>query len=221
MKVNLKEETDLIRTIIDLFYFSVDVPGCDPYREYLYVYLRDQPIWHNLRFWNAAFFYALTKDKSSKTKLEHSRRRSSSSVAVKSNDESESNKNALKCREGNPSRSVSESSLSSSNSSENAKTNDLESLGKLKKCNRAKSSSMIASRGDSLDIDEKKVQQNYSFSQLGSLTSSLHAFGVSKDLCCEFLKKQCQVVHLTKEQEKMLYENMYRLYRETDPWRTE
>lgn len=201
---------------------SVDVPGCDPYREYLYVYLRDQPIWHNLRFWNAAFFYALTKDKSSKTKLETSRRRSSSSVAVKSIDESESNKNALKCREGNPSRSVSESSLSSSNSSENAKSNvDLELLGNLKKCNRAKSSSMIASRGDSLDIDEKKVQQNYSFSQLGSLTSSLHAFGVSKDLCCEFLKKQCQVVHLTKEQEKMLYENMYRLYRETDPWRTE
>ncbi|CAO1422709.1 unnamed protein product [Diamesa serratosioi] len=201
------------------FYHEVDVPGCDPYREYLYVYLRDQPIWHNLRFWNAAFFYALTKDKSSKTKFEHSRRRSSSSVAVKSVDD-ESNKNALKCRDGNQSRSVSESSLSSSNSSENAKSTDLELLGKLKKCNRAKSSSMIA-RGDSLDIDEKKIQQNYSFSQLGSLTSSLHAFGVSKDLCCEFLKKQCQVVHLTKEQEKMLYENMYRLYRETDPWRTE
>lgn len=151
--------------------------------------------------------------------MENSRRRSSSSVAVKSVDD-ESNKNALKCREGNSSHSVSESSLSSSNSSENAKSNDLESLGKLKKCNRAKSSSMIA-RGDSLDIDENKIQQNYSFSQLGSLTSSLHAFGVSKDLCCEFLKKQCQVVHLTKEQEKMLYENMYRLYRETDPWRTE
>lgn len=38
---------------------SVDVPGCAPYREYLYHYLRAQPIWQSLRFWNAAFFDAL------------------------------------------------------------------------------------------------------------------------------------------------------------------
>lgn len=35
------------------------MPGIEPYREYLYIYLRDQPIWHSLRFWNAAFFDAL------------------------------------------------------------------------------------------------------------------------------------------------------------------
>ena len=38
---------------------SVDVPGCEPYKEYLYTYLKDQTIWHSLRFWNAAFFDAL------------------------------------------------------------------------------------------------------------------------------------------------------------------
>lgn len=38
---------------------SVDVPGCAPYNEYLYHYLRAQPIWQSLRFWNAAFFDAL------------------------------------------------------------------------------------------------------------------------------------------------------------------
>lgn len=37
----------------------MDVPGCDPYREYLSVYLREQPIWHSLRFWNAALFDTL------------------------------------------------------------------------------------------------------------------------------------------------------------------
>lgn len=42
---------------------SVDVPGCEPYREYLYTYLRDQPIWHSLRFWNAAFFDALQTER--------------------------------------------------------------------------------------------------------------------------------------------------------------
>lgn len=35
--------------------FPVEVPGCEPYREYLYTYLRDQPIWQSLRFWSAAF----------------------------------------------------------------------------------------------------------------------------------------------------------------------
>lgn len=42
----------------------VDVPGCEPYREYLYTYLRDQPIWHALRFWNAAFFDAVQCERS-------------------------------------------------------------------------------------------------------------------------------------------------------------
>jgi hypothetical protein len=41
------------------FYHEVDVPGCEPYREYLYTFLREQKIWHTLRFWNAAFFDAL------------------------------------------------------------------------------------------------------------------------------------------------------------------
>lgn len=41
------------------FYHEVDVPGCEPFREYLSAYLRDQPIWQSLRFWNAAFFDAL------------------------------------------------------------------------------------------------------------------------------------------------------------------
>lgn len=70
----------------------------------------------------------------------------------------------------------------------------------------------------------------------------MHAFGLNRDLCCEFLKKQCHILNLTKgeynnnnnnksvtskyfpikkylEQEKLLYDNVTRLYRETDPWR--
>ncbi|KAJ6626438.1 hypothetical protein Bhyg_17776, partial [Pseudolycoriella hygida] len=41
------------------FFHEIDVPGCAPYNEYLYHYLRAQPIWQSLRFWNAAFFDAL------------------------------------------------------------------------------------------------------------------------------------------------------------------
>lgn len=41
------------------FYHEVEVPGCEPFKEYLSAYLKDQPIWQSLRFWNAAFFDAL------------------------------------------------------------------------------------------------------------------------------------------------------------------
>lgn len=34
---------------------TVEVPGCDPYREYLYSLLRQQPIWQLSRFWNTVF----------------------------------------------------------------------------------------------------------------------------------------------------------------------
>lgn len=33
----------------------VEVPGCDPYREYLFSSLRQQPIWQLARFWNTVF----------------------------------------------------------------------------------------------------------------------------------------------------------------------
>lgn len=38
-----------------LFCFLVEVPGCEPYREYLFISLRQQPIWQQPRFWNAIF----------------------------------------------------------------------------------------------------------------------------------------------------------------------
>lgn len=44
--------------------FLVEVPGCIAYREYLYSYLRYQPIWHALRFWNAAYFDAVQCERS-------------------------------------------------------------------------------------------------------------------------------------------------------------
>ena len=38
---------------------TVQVPGVEPYREYLYTNLRVQPIWTSMRFWTAAFFDAV------------------------------------------------------------------------------------------------------------------------------------------------------------------
>lgn len=34
-----------------------------PKKHYLYSYLKDQPIWQSLRFWNAAFFIAVQNER--------------------------------------------------------------------------------------------------------------------------------------------------------------
>lgn len=45
------------------------MPGCDPYREYLFSFMRQQPIWHSLRFWNAAFYDAVQKERDHRMSL--------------------------------------------------------------------------------------------------------------------------------------------------------
>lgn len=140
------------------------MPGCDPYREYLFNYLRDQPIFHTLRFWNAALFYALQKDKVPKaSEIEGGSRKSSSSVQLKEMDEG---KDALTNKE--PSRSISESSLSSSSSAEKTAS---EGRSKYKAgARRARSKSTMGLDGDDNKaevVDEKKSQDNMAFSHLG------------------------------------------------------
>lgn len=171
------------------YYQEVEVPGCDPYREYLFNYLRDQPIWHTLRFWNAALFYALQKDKVPKittasTSFDNmARKYSSSSMQLKTLNEEDSPKDALNMdskqqtilrRE--PSRSISESSLSTSSSttssSETGRTTDssLRFRTVTRKANRTRSSiGASAADEDNADVDERKLQDNtnVAFSQLG------------------------------------------------------
>ncbi|XP_076298019.1 uncharacterized protein KIAA0513-like isoform X1 [Lasioglossum baleicum] len=131
------------------FYHEVEVPGLEPYREYLYTHLRVQPIWTSMRFWTAAFFDAV-------------------------------------------------------------------------QCERA--SKPVPPRPKSLDqeaiaAEDRRFQANIVFGQLGTFTCNMHAFGLSRTLCLEFLRKQCVIANLTKEQEKMLRDNIERMYNETEPWR--
>ncbi|PSN46294.1 hypothetical protein C0J52_12856 [Blattella germanica] len=109
------------------FYHEVDVPGCEPYKEYLYTYLKDQTIWHSLRFWNAAFFDALQCERVHRPVVTR----------------------------------------------EDIQHNSLEAI-----------------------TDEKQYQENITFGQLGTFTCNMHAFGLSKELCAEFLRKQCTIANL-------------------------
>ncbi|XP_055643491.1 uncharacterized protein KIAA0513 isoform X2 [Toxorhynchites rutilus septentrionalis] len=173
------------------FYHDIDVPGCEPYREYLYTYLRDQPIWHSLRFWNAAFFDSL------QTERKHQPvppTKSTPTVIM-----SQSNQQ-LKFDEAN---------------SSNNKLGVPES-----EHNERSSSTSACDRTDPLDLrEDKKYHQNLSFGQLGSFTCNMHAFGLSRELCYDFLMKQCIIANLNVEQQKLLKDNVDRMYRETDPWR--
>uniref|UniRef100_A0A336LLH1 CSON011440 protein n=1 Tax=Culicoides sonorensis TaxID=179676 RepID=A0A336LLH1_CULSO len=154
------------------FYHEVDVPGCEPYPEYLYTYLKDQTIWHSLRFWNAAFFDALQSQR------------------------------AQRCGTSN----VPNNQKKHEDSSMNKSAND--------------GSSIDSVTYNEIDLEEEKqFLQNITFGQLGTFTCNMHAFGLGRDLTNEFLRKQCTINNLTKEQVQLLQDNVNRMYRETDPWR--
>lgn len=46
-----------------MFVSIVEVPGCESYRQYLYIFMRQQPIWYIQRFWGAAFFEAVQSER--------------------------------------------------------------------------------------------------------------------------------------------------------------
>uniref|UniRef100_A0A3B5R8L5 KIAA0513 n=1 Tax=Xiphophorus maculatus TaxID=8083 RepID=A0A3B5R8L5_XIPMA len=98
---------------------------------YLYTHLKQQPIWHTLRFWNAAFFDAVH-------------------------------------------------------------------------CERTKRSPTTREKWHHLTPKEReeslKIDENITFGQLGTFTHNMLAFGLSKKLCNDFLKKQAVIGNLNEGQ---------------------
>ncbi|XP_053675145.1 uncharacterized protein KIAA0513 [Anopheles nili] len=181
------------------FYHDIDVPGCDPYREYLYTYLRDQPIWQTLRFWNAAFFDALQTERKHRPvppTVKHSPNAAPGQV-----------KGSAKGGVMDPFAGLTEDGMMSGAT---LAVPEMERSSSTSACDRT----------DPAELQEDKhYHQNLSFGQLGSFTCNMHAFGLSRALCNEFLLKQSVIANLSPEQQKLLQENVDRMYRETDPWR--
>ncbi|KAM6936862.1 uncharacterized protein KIAA0513 homolog [Xenentodon cancila] len=109
---------------------------------YLYTHLRQQPIWHTLRFWNAAFFDAV-----------HCERKKRSPTT------------------------------------------------------REKWCHMTQEERD----DSSKIDENIAFGQLGTFTHNMLAFGLSKKLCNDFLKKQAIIGNLNEEQYKLLTDHIEKM----------
>lgn len=169
------------------------MPGIEPYREYLYLYLRDQPIWHSLRFWNSAFFDALQCERANKPIPTMGRQRKlSAAAAAAAAGEEEADTDVV------------------DTASDGAKSKILPGGDAAAELERKRH-----------EIDEdQRFQQNITFGQLGTFTCNMHAFGLSRELCLEFLRKQCTIANLGAEHEKLLKDNILRMYRETDKWRT-
>uniref|UniRef100_A0A669BZT6 KIAA0513 n=1 Tax=Oreochromis niloticus TaxID=8128 RepID=A0A669BZT6_ORENI len=109
---------------------------------YLYTHLKQQPIWHTLRFWNAAFFDAVH-------------------------------------------------------------------------CERKKRSPTTREKWCHMTDEEKKdsykIDENIAFGQLGTFTHNMLAFGLSRKLCNDFLKKQAVIGNLNEEQYKLLTEHIEKM----------
>uniref|UniRef100_A0A3B3ZCD2 SBF1/SBF2 domain-containing protein n=1 Tax=Periophthalmus magnuspinnatus TaxID=409849 RepID=A0A3B3ZCD2_9GOBI len=120
---------------------------------YLYTHLKQQPIWHTLRFWNAAFFDAV-----------HCERKKRSPTTRLQNE-------------------------------------------KDKKERKTKWCHMSQQEKD----DNSKIDENIAFGQLGTFTHNMLAFGLSKKLCNDFLKKQAVIGNLNEEQYKLLTEHIEKM----------
>ncbi|XP_047207302.1 uncharacterized protein KIAA0513 homolog isoform X1 [Girardinichthys multiradiatus] len=119
---------------------------------YLYTHLKQQPIWHTLRFWNAAFFDAVH--------CERTKRSPTTSGAQ-----------------------------------------DAEKDKREKWCH------MTQEERD----DSSKIDENIAFGQLGTFTHNMLAFGLSKKLCNDFLKKQAVIGNLNEEQYKLLSDHIEKM----------
>ncbi|KAG1963873.1 uncharacterized protein KIAA0513 homolog isoform X1 [Pimephales promelas] len=116
---------------------------------YLYTHLKQQPIWHTLRFWNAAFFDAV-----------HCERNKRSPTTRRTAEE--------------------------------------------EKDEREKWCHMTQEEKD----DSSRFDENITFGQLGTFTHNMVAFGLSKKLCNDFLKKQAVIGNLNEEQNKLLCDHI-------------
>lgn len=56
--------------------------------------------------------------------------------------------------------------------------------------------------------DSSRIEENITFGQLGTFTHNMLAFGLSKKLCNDFLKKQAIIGNLNEEQYKLLSEHI-------------
>ncbi|KAI8038146.1 uncharacterized protein KIAA0513 [Drosophila gunungcola] len=197
-----------------LFYHEVEVPGCDPYREYLFSSLRQQPIWQQARFWNAIFHDALQAEREHKgqSQLRRQQRRQQKQLAQQNQQnqqgaEAPASKSQRKHGGGDSSSSSSHQAVQPQppTPATPATTGPIAA-------NRRQSKTSLT------QPQSVREHEDFAFRQLGALTCNMHSLGTSQELCLDFLKKNVVALNLSKDKAKLIRDNIYRMYHETQLW---
>ncbi|XP_054083434.1 uncharacterized protein LOC105217887 isoform X2 [Zeugodacus cucurbitae] len=221
----------LIMNTCFIFYNEIEVPGCEPYRQYLYIFMRQQPIWYSQRFWGAAFFEAVQSERDHrlamrKRRAERKQRNKAqfiTKIAVESN-----------LTEHAPAEATNEIALSTdvpvdgeiastSSSSHHGNNVALKVLSTKKSASQtsaedtsavggagasAESTALVGASSVAATADKQHTHldphsiENIVFRQLGAFTCNMHSLGLPQDMCLEFLKKQSATASHTLSKEK-------------------
>ncbi|XP_030381196.1 uncharacterized protein KIAA0513 [Scaptodrosophila lebanonensis] len=190
-----------------LFYHEVEVPGSEPYREYLFISLRQQPIWQQLRFWNATFHDSLQSEREHR----HSarlRRQERRQQKQKQRDEATGAGAGAGAGDISLAKSMRKQAADSSSSSSHHSNAAVQTNAKeMRKQSKA-----------SICPQAAKDQEDIAFRQLGAFTCNMHSLGTTQELSLEFLKKHVVALNLSKDKAKLIRDNIYRMYHETELW---
>ncbi|EDW11719.1 uncharacterized protein KIAA0513 [Drosophila mojavensis] len=189
-----------------LFYHEVEVPGCEPYREYLFISLRQQPLWQQPRFWNTIFHDSMQAEREHRLRAQLRRQQRKQAKQQQRQAEADATvtvEAVAAAAEATPARKHGADSPSSSShqiAPPAAATNR-----KSSKCSLGQSQSA-------------KEQEDIAFRQLSAFTCNMHILGTTQDVCLDFLKKHVVALNLPKDKAKLIRDNVYRMYHETELW---
>ncbi|XP_062129776.1 uncharacterized protein KIAA0513 [Drosophila sulfurigaster albostrigata] len=189
-----------------LFYHEVEVPGCDPYREYLFVSMRTQPIWQKMRFWNAAFLDAIQSEREHRHTKQLRRQQRCQSKQKHRLAIVETSRDA---RDMNMTMSTPKLESTSSSSHHGAATTTTISKHNLR-----------SNKGNLIMQGEQPVKdrEDIVFRQLSAFTCNMHSLGASHEMCIDFLMKNLIVHNLSHDKAKLIRDNINRMYQETKLW---
>ncbi|XP_016964593.1 uncharacterized protein KIAA0513 [Drosophila biarmipes] len=194
-----------------LFYHEVEVPGCDPYREYLFSSLRQQPIWQQARFWNAIFHDALQAEREHRGQSQMRRQKRRQQKQQQRQAAGAAGSGAADVPTSK-SKKGGDSSSSSSHQAVQPATPAAPASTASVPANRRPSKTSLT------QAPSVREQEDIAFRQLAALTCNMHSLGTSQELCLDFLKKNVVALNLSKDKAKLIRDNIYRMYHETQLW---
>ncbi|XP_015035499.2 uncharacterized protein [Drosophila pseudoobscura] len=196
-----------------LFYHEVEVPGCDPYREYLFLSLRQQPIWHQLHFWDTVLWDAMHADREHRLanvqrrqqRRQHKKQQRLSIPGTEAPLTPAPTGTTAPETADKPVRKHGPDS-SSSSSHQGANSGYPPATRRQSKMSPGQPPVLGKEHEDTV------------FRHLGALTCNMHSLGTPKELCIDFLKRHAQGHELSKDKAKLIRDNVHRMYHETELW---